>query len=81
MTFGKGMANGFSVAVTGRRDVMEMGGINRIGQERTFLLSTTHGGEMSGLGAFIETVNIYKEKDVCHHLWSFGEKLRHQFSK
>ena len=76
-TFGKGMANGFSVAaVVGRREVMEVGAINQPGRERTFLLSTTHGGEMAGLGAFIETVRIYQERDVCRHLWSYGAKLR-----
>ena len=76
-TFGKGMANGFSVAaVAGRRDVMEVGSIEKPGAERTFLLSATHGGEMCGLGAFIETVRIYKEQDVCRHLWAYGEKLR-----
>jgi glutamate-1-semialdehyde 2,1-aminomutase len=76
-TFGKGMANGFSVAaVGGRREVMEVGSIASSGQERTFLLSTTHGGEMSGLGAFLACVKIYKEKDVCNHLWNYGKKLR-----
>ena len=77
MTFGKGMANGFSVAaVAGRREIMEVGAIDKPGKERTFLLSSTHGGEMSGLGAFMETVAIYKEKDVCKHLWDFGARLR-----
>ena len=76
-TFGKGMANGFSVAaVAGRREVMEVGGIEKPGVERTFLMSTTHGGEMCGLGAFIETVRIYQEQDVCRHLWAYGEKLK-----
>ena len=76
-TFGKGMANGFSVAaVVGRREVMEVGSIDRSGVERTFLMSTTHGGEMCGLGAFVETVSIYKENDVCKHLWMYGENLR-----
>ena len=77
MTFGKGMANGFSVAaVTGRREVMEVGAIDKPGQERTFLLSSTHGGEMCGLGAFIETVKIYQEENVCRNLWDFGGKLK-----
>ena len=76
-TFGKGMANGFSVAaVAGRREVMEVGGIEKPGVERTFLLSTTHGGEMGGLGAFIETVRIYKEQDICRQLWQYGAKLK-----
>jgi glutamate-1-semialdehyde 2,1-aminomutase len=76
-TFGKGMANGFSVAaLAGRREVMEVGAINRPGAERVFLLSTTHGAEMSGLGAFVATLNIYRETDVCRHLWDYGRRLR-----
>ena len=31
---------------------------------------------MAGLGAFVETVKIYQEDNVCHHLWSFGNKLK-----
>lgn len=76
-TFGKGMANGFSVAaVGGRREVMEVGSIDRPGMERTFLLSTTHGAEMTGLGAFIETVRVYRDEDVTGHLWRYGQQLR-----
>lgn len=76
-TFGKAMANGFSVAaVTGRRDVMEVGSITKSGMERTFLLSTTHGGEMPALGAFIEATRINKEENVAEHLWDYGNKLK-----
>jgi len=76
-TFGKGMANGYSVAaVAGRRDVMQVGSIDQPGMERTFLLSTTHGAEMPGLGAFIETVRIYKDEDVTGHLWDYGRRLK-----
>lgn len=76
-TFGKGMANGYSVAaVGGRREVMEVGAINTEGRERTFLLSSTHGAEMTGLGAFIETVKIYRQEDVTGHLWRYGKQLR-----
>lgn len=75
-TFGKGMANGFAVAaLVGKQELMEIGSINKKGNERTFLVSTTHGAEMSGMGAFIETVNIYKENNVIEHLWEYGEKL------
>ncbi|MDC1036188.1 glutamate-1-semialdehyde 2,1-aminomutase [Alphaproteobacteria bacterium] len=82
MTFGKGMANGFSVAaVTGRREVMGVGAIDKSGAERVFLLSSTHGGEMSGLGAFIETVKIYQEEDVCRKLWNFGAQLKKQMNE
>lgn len=75
-TFGKGMANGFAVAaMVGKRELMELGSIDKKGAERTFLLSTTHGAEMPGLGAFVETVKIYKEFNVIDHLWSYGQKL------
>lgn len=77
MTFGKGMANGFSVAaVAGRRDVMSVGSTQAAETERTFLLSSTHGAEMSGLGAFLETLAVYREFDVCAHMWHYGERLR-----
>jgi glutamate-1-semialdehyde 2,1-aminomutase len=76
-TFGKGMANGFSVAaVGGRREVMKVGAINQPGMERTFLLSTTHGAEMTGLGAFMATAQIYRDEDVVGHLWRYGTSLR-----
>ncbi len=75
-TFGKGMANGFSVAaLVGKREIMEMGSILKKDEERMFLISTTHGPELNGLGAFIKTVEIYKELNVVDHIWSYGEKL------
>jgi glutamate-1-semialdehyde 2,1-aminomutase len=77
VTFGKGMANGFSVAaVGGRRDVMSLGSIDTPHAERLFLLSSTHGGEMGSLGAFIEAMSIYEEKGVIRHLWEYGRALR-----
>lgn len=76
-TFGKAMANGFSLAaVGGRREVMEVGAIDRPGMERTFLLSTTHGGEMPALGAFLAAARINRERDVPGHLWRYGGQLR-----
>ena len=75
-TFGKAMGNGFPLsALTGKKEIMELGGILNEGAERVFLISTTHGSEMSSLGAFIETVKVYQEKDVCVHLWDYGKKL------
>jgi len=75
-TFGKGMANGFSVsALGGKREIMSVGGIKEEGSERVFLISTTHGAEMCGLGAFIETINFYKAHNVIEHLWTYGKKL------
>lgn len=75
-TFGKAMANGFSLAaLVGKRKYMELGNIKNINQERLFLLSSTHGGEMSALGAFVETVKIYKEQNIVKHIWTYGENL------
>ncbi len=75
-TFGKGMANGYAIsALVGKREFMDLGGIKKEGLERTFLVSTTHGAEMPALGAFVETVKIYKEKNVIKHLWEFGKQL------
>jgi len=75
-TFGKAMANGYSVAaIAGKREIMELGSIEKEGQERLFLLSTTHGAEMNGLGAFVETVKFLKENDVISHMWTYGKNL------
>jgi len=39
------------------------------------MLSTTHGAEMSGLGAFVETIEFMRTNNVVEHLWSYGSKL------
>ena len=76
-TFGKGMANGFALAaVTGKREYMRVGAIDEPGMERTFLLSSTHGGEMPALGAFLAASRIYEEEDVAGHHWAYGKRLR-----
>ena len=75
-TFGKAMANGYSVScVGGRRELMELGSIEFENRERVFLLSTTHGGEMAGLGAFMATINFMQEFRVVDHLWDYGASL------
>lgn len=75
-TFGKAMANGFSVScVAGRREIMELGSIEFEGRERLFLLSTTHGAEMAGLGAFVATVKFMQENKVVEYLWDYGRQL------
>ncbi len=81
-TFGKAMANGFALAaVTGKREIMQVGSIDTVGMERTFLLSSTHGGEMPALGAFIEATRINREEDVASHLWQYGAQLRHAMAQ
>lgn len=76
-TYGKAMANGFSLAaLVGKREFMEVGSINKPGMERTFLMSTTHGAEMPPLGAFVEATRINAAEDVPAHLWAYGAKLK-----
>lgn len=75
-TFGKAMANGFAVAaLAGKREIMQLGSILKKDNERVFLTSTTHGAEMSGLGAFIKTVEIMKRDSVISHFWEYGSNL------
>jgi glutamate-1-semialdehyde 2,1-aminomutase len=75
-TFGKAMANGQAVAALGgKAEIMKLGGILEEGAERVFLTSTTHGAEMSALGAFIKTIEIMKRDKVVDHYWDYGKKL------
>ena len=53
---------------------MDLGGLTP-GKERVFLISTTHGAEMSSLGALVETINVYKELNVTAHIWDMGKRL------
>jgi glutamate-1-semialdehyde 2,1-aminomutase len=77
VTFGKAMANGFSVAaVAGKKEIMNLGGIKETGTERVFLMSSTHGAEMSSLGAFVGALKIYQRENVISHLWNYGSKLK-----
>jgi len=80
-TFGKGMANGFSVsALVGKKELMELGGLHHK-RERVFLLSTTHGAETHALAAAAETLRIFKQEDVVGHLHVQGERLRSGIEK
>jgi glutamate-1-semialdehyde 2,1-aminomutase len=75
-TFGKAIANGFSLsALVGKREIMERGGLHH-NKERVFMLSTTHGAENHSLAAAIETMQIYKRENVVERLYRQGERLR-----
>ena len=74
-TFGKGMGNGFSIAaLAGKREIMELGGIQH-DRERVFLLSTTFGAETHSLAAAMEVMRIYQEENVVEYLDRQGKKL------
>jgi glutamate-1-semialdehyde aminotransferase/spore coat polysaccharide biosynthesis protein SpsF (cytidylyltransferase family) len=75
-TWGKGIANGFSFcALTGKKEVMELGGIRNTGAEKVFLISTTHGGETTAMAAVLATMKEFQEKDVIKHNHSNGKHL------
>jgi glutamate-1-semialdehyde 2,1-aminomutase len=81
VTIGKGIANGYAVdALLGIRDVMDLGGIQKP-QERTFLISTTFGATMSGLGAMMATIDFYKAHNVLRYLWNYNEQLMKKGNK
>ena len=75
-TWGKGIANGFSFcALTGIREIMQLGSIDRKGEEKVFLISTTHGGETHTLSAALATINEFKTKPVVKHNHYIGDSL------
>lgn len=74
-TYGKAIANGFSVsALCGRREIMRLGGIDHE-RERVFLLSATNGAETHGLRAAITTIGIVRDHDIPGHVARLGERL------
>lgn len=75
-TWGKGIANGFSFcALTGKSEVMDLGGINNIGEEKVFLISTTHGGETHTMASAVATIDTFIENDVVNHNQKIGDQL------
>ncbi len=76
-TWGKGIANGFSAcALTGRADIMELGGIRQEGEDKLFLISTTHGAETTALAAMIATIKAFKEHNMIANNWQNGTALK-----
>ncbi|HMS83351.1 MAG TPA: glutamate-1-semialdehyde 2,1-aminomutase [Nitrospira sp.] len=80
-TFGKALANGFSVsALVGKREIMRLGGLDHE-HERVFLLSLTHGAEAHCLAAAKEVIRIYKREPVVETMWRAGERLERGVQK
>jgi glutamate-1-semialdehyde 2,1-aminomutase len=75
-TFGKAIANGFSLAaLTGSREIMQLGDLDR-GSPAVFLLSATHAGETHAIAAARATIAQLRERDAIAHLWSVGRALQ-----
>lgn len=81
-TWGKGIANGFSAcALAGKADIMELGGIRREGEEKVFLISTTHGAESVGLAAMMATMEAFTKHKMIESNWNRGEALKRQLNQ
>jgi len=81
-TWGKGIANGFSAcALTGRADIMELGGIRREGEDKLFLMSSTHGAETTGLAAMIATIEEFNRHNMIENNWVKGDILKHRLAQ
>ncbi len=77
-TWGKGLANGYSFcALTGTKNVMELGGLEQKHSPRVFLISSTHGAETGPLRAFLATLKIFKTKKVIQK----NKKILRELSK
>jgi glutamate-1-semialdehyde 2,1-aminomutase len=75
-TWGKSTANGFSFcALTGKLDVMKLGGIKEKGREKVFLISTTHGGETHAIGAGLATIEFYEKNNVIKKNQQTGQAV------
>lgn len=73
-TWGKGIANGFSFcALTGKKEVMDLGGIKNHGEKKLFLVSTTHGGETTAIAAGLATMRIFEENNVVEYNQKIGQ--------
>jgi glutamate-1-semialdehyde 2,1-aminomutase len=74
--FGKAIANGFSLAVLGgNKKIMSLGSIDKKKMERVFLLSSTHGAEMSSLGAANQTIKMLSSGKQIKGIWKHGHKI------
>ena len=81
-TFGKAMANGFSIsALVGKKEIMKLGGLEHK-KERVFLLSTTYGGETHHLRAAQKSIEILNQNDyeVTKHIWNVGRTIKENYN-
>jgi len=74
-TFGKALANGFSLsALAGKKYLLEASGIYH-NQQRVFALSTTHGAETHAMAAAMATMRYYQNHPVVEVLQQQGQRL------
>ena len=76
-TFSKAIANGFPLsALTGRRDVMRLGGFVD-DADRVFLLSQTAAAQPWALAAMLAVIATCEREQISSRLSRIGGKLRH----
>jgi glutamate-1-semialdehyde 2,1-aminomutase len=76
VTYGKGIANGYSLSVlAGKRKIMDIGGIKG-NKPRVFLISTTHGAETISLAAALATIEVMEKEKVADKFWKQGNILK-----
>jgi glutamate-1-semialdehyde 2,1-aminomutase len=72
-TFGKAMANGYSIsALAGKREIMQLGDRDK---GNVFLLSGTYFGCTDGIAAAIATIMELQTKPVNRHIDEIGHEL------
>jgi len=75
-TWGKSISNGYSFScMTGKKEVMQLGGIEKNGEKKLFLTSSTHGAETIGIRGALETLKFYKKFNVIDRLHAIGNEL------
>jgi glutamate-1-semialdehyde 2,1-aminomutase len=81
-TFGKTMANGYSIsALVGQKEIMQLGGLEHK-KPRVFLLSTTYGGETHHLRAAQKTIEILNKNEyaVTNYIWKVGLDIKNHYN-
>ena len=80
-TFGKALANGFSVSALVGKPRHHGARRPADGQGQVFLLSTTHGAETHALAAAREVMNTYRREPVIETIWARGGRLASGFRR
>ena len=81
-TWGKSISNGYSFAcMTGKQNIMSLGGLEPTGKEKLFLTSTTHGAESVGIAGALATLNFYENKNVISKNLDLGLTLIQKINK
>lgn len=81
ITWGKGIANGFSTCMlSGKKEIMNLGGINH-NNDKVFLISTTHGAETHSLAAAIQTIKSIKNENSVYRNMITGNILNDEINK